>query len=153
MLGHHPMLRHQLQKNGRRAFAKVRAACEFVERYRDISDAIVFVLDQDCEDGHDGRRNKRVRIENAVRKCDPEFAASTVVLAIQELEVWAIWGSREALGIPWDTIRAECHPKEVYFEAKRATSCSISISISMRWRTPGRWTFTATSSPLCSTAR
>jgi hypothetical protein len=35
---------------------------------------------------------------------------------LKEVEVWALWGNRDALGAGWNDVRAHCHPKEAYFD-------------------------------------
>jgi hypothetical protein len=92
----------------------IRRLCEIVVRYELLADVIVVAFDVDCEDGRDGRSHKRSRVQQALSACQSPKVAT--VGAVQELEVWALWGSRGTLGIPWSTIREERHPKEVFFE-------------------------------------
>ena len=90
-------------------------ACGILERYGPVARVVIFVIDTDCEDGREGRRNKALRMRNAVEKC--EFAErALVVAAVQELEVWALWGARASLGVSWDEVLAECDPKERFFD-------------------------------------
>jgi hypothetical protein len=88
--------------------------CAIIQRYEFLADVIVVAFDLDGEDGVDGRPHKRARIENALGACPSSKVA--VVGAVQELEVWALWGARRELGTPWPIVRTEQHPKEVYFD-------------------------------------
>jgi hypothetical protein len=93
----------------------VAQACAILERYGSQANAVVFVIDVDCEDGRPGNRHKVVRMQNAVRNC--EWAEKAVVVgAMQEVEVWALWGSRQDLPDDWPTVREHCDPKEAYFQ-------------------------------------
>jgi hypothetical protein len=100
-------------------------ACEFVERYSAIADAIIFVLDQDCEDGQGGRPDKRVRLENAIADCKEGREKVVTLLAVQEVEVWALWGARGDIPDTWGAVRSECHPKEVYFNPRLVDSDAL----------------------------
>jgi hypothetical protein len=90
-------------------------ACDILKRYAPVADAVIFIADTDCEDGSAGRRNKALRLRNAVAACDDPSKAITLT-ALQEVEVWALWGVRDGIDASWAAIRAECNPKEVYFE-------------------------------------
>jgi hypothetical protein len=90
-------------------------ACDILERYAPVATAVIFVADTDCEDGSPGRKNKALRLRNAVNACEGSSKAICVT-AIQEVEVWAIWGARDRIRDSWDEIRAECDPKEAYFQ-------------------------------------
>jgi hypothetical protein len=91
-------------------------ACDVLDRYGGISSAVVFVVDMDCEDGEEGRPDKRARLRNVIERCQRHSDKAIALIAVQEVEVWALWGIRASLGSPWQTVRAECHPKEMYFE-------------------------------------
>jgi hypothetical protein len=84
-------------------------------RYGGESRAIVIVADLDCHDGDRSSRNKPRALEQAIAGCQRSDGAVRV-LAQNEVEVWALWGSRGDLGAAWSVVRAECHPKEVFFE-------------------------------------
>jgi hypothetical protein len=49
--------------------------------------------------------------------CERYSTKGVVLVAIQEAEVWALWGVRAELGVSWPEVRAECNPKERFFEA------------------------------------
>lgn len=86
-------------------------------RWGGPSSAVVFVADADCKDGTDGRGDRRAVMLERLAGCEPHSAKAVVLVAIQEAEVWALWGVRAELGVPWPEVRAECHPKERFFEA------------------------------------
>jgi hypothetical protein len=94
----------------------VARACDMVSRYGQEARAIIFVIDTDCDDGREGHMNKPVRLANALAKCDELADKAVIVAAVQEVEVWAVWGIRNELPDPWSTVLDECHPKELYFE-------------------------------------
>lgn len=90
---------------------------EIAERYAKISDLVVFALDRDKQDGIGGRGDRRAKFADLHSRLAAEVAAKVdVVLAVEETEVWALWGSRSQLGEGWSTVRAEQHPKERFFE-------------------------------------
>ena len=78
------------------------------------SAAVVFVADADCNDGANGRPNRMIQLENAIQRAGSRHCAVGVI-AIQELEVWALWGSAGSIGKPWHAVRAECDPKDKFF--------------------------------------
>jgi hypothetical protein len=90
-------------------------ACALLERWATISDVVVFVVDLDCDDGVVHARNKIEALMNAIASCEGKRKA-VVVFAQQEVEVWALWGSRANLPISWLEVLAECDPKELLFE-------------------------------------
>lgn len=83
-----------------------------IKRYGPISDLVIVAIDADCEDGQEGRVSRAASFASLLQHAEN----AVLVVAIQELEVWAMWGARGRLDVPWSTVRAECHPKEVYFE-------------------------------------
>ena len=89
---------------------------ELSARYAAAGDLVVFALDADGLDGAAGRPDRKAVLE-ARRQALPEDVARKVlvVLARQELEVWAMWGARERLGAAWADVRAERHPKDVHW--------------------------------------
>jgi hypothetical protein len=90
-------------------------ACGIMSRYGALAAAVVFVIDVDCDDGRTGRINKPLRFRNTVSHCSYAEKA-LIVAAVQELEVWALWGVRGDLGAVWDIVRDNCDPKETFFE-------------------------------------
>jgi len=91
--------------------------CTHLARWGGPSSAVVYVADADCNDGVDGRGDRRAGMLDRVAACENHRDKAVVVVAIQEAEVWALWGVRAELGVPWPDVRAECDPKERFFEA------------------------------------
>lgn len=86
------------------------------ERYAVLGDLVVFALDADGLDGFDGRTDRRAVLEARRRALPDEVAAKVVVvLARQELEVWAMWGARARIPAGWSSVRDERDPKDVYW--------------------------------------
>ncbi|WP_428263782.1 hypothetical protein [Haliangium sp.] len=80
----------------------------------------LLVVDRDCDD------KRRAKLRTLERKAQALFRGSDRVLlaehAWQEVEVWVLAGLKDLPnGWAWTKIRAECHPKERYYEdyAKR----------------------------------
>ena len=90
-------------------------ACEILDSYSPISDFVVFMIDCDGEDGSHGRGDRLATFRNLIANC-PKGENALVVVARQELEVWALWGSRSDLGVPWSEVIKERDPKERFFE-------------------------------------
>jgi hypothetical protein len=74
-------------------------------------DLFLLVVDRDCEE-------KRETGPLAARVAEAGALGKTLIgcLAIEELEVWALALFKDELGVSWSAVRAECHPKETYFE-------------------------------------
>jgi hypothetical protein len=89
--------------------------CPILERYGAISRLVIFVVDGDCDDGRDGKLDRLTKFRKLVDDCD-NGEKGVVVVARQELEVWALWGSRIQTSARWADILEECHPKERFFE-------------------------------------
>jgi hypothetical protein len=90
--------------------------CSHLSRWGGPSDIVVFVADADCEDGRRGRRDRRARLLSELSRCADYAEKACVLVALQEAEVWALWGARATLGVPWADVLAECDPKERFFE-------------------------------------
>jgi hypothetical protein len=90
--------------------------CSILERYGPISDLVVFVLDGDCDDGRDGGLDRLTRLRRLVQACESSSEKGAVVVARQEVEVWALWGSRSEINARWSDITRERDPKERYFD-------------------------------------
>lgn len=88
-------------------------ACDVIERYAKLVDLILVCYDLDGQDGSAGRTDKHARVKNALNNC-PNSKTVTIG-AEQEIEVWALWGSRAQLP-HWAEVRAEAHAKERYFD-------------------------------------
>lgn len=119
-----------------------REACAIIRRYAPISDVVIFIVDADCDGGGGDGSEAGPRLQQALDHCDGGKAIA--IAALQEVEVWALWGVRASLGDAWAQVRAECHPKERYFEPQitsldRQTvdggrSRLIGASLSSGWR-------------------
>jgi hypothetical protein len=83
--------------------------CSVIGRYAAAGDMVIVVVDGDCQDG---RHQQLVR---RVTNCPDGSDKAVVVVAVQEVEVWALWAQRNRLGVDWNTVRSECHPKERFF--------------------------------------
>jgi hypothetical protein len=90
-------------------------APDILKRYGREARAVVFVIDTDCEDGLAGRPNRAARLRSAIRGAAHRDRA-VVVSAIQELEVWGLWGVRGQINAPWSDVRSHCDPKEAFFD-------------------------------------
>ena len=72
-------------------------------------DLFLLVVDRDCVTTRTGRFGVLCsRVEDAGRR----FVGC---LAIEEVEVWLLAAFSGELGVPWSKVRAECHPKEAFF--------------------------------------
>lgn len=71
-------------------------------------DLFLLLVDRDCDRVHH-------EAKALARQADhPERLIAA--LAWQEVEVWALALHRDELGTPWPTVRADCDPKEAYFD-------------------------------------
>ena len=73
-------------------------------------DLFLLVIDRDCEVARDQRLGK---LRDLVEGDRARFVGS---LAIEEVEVWLLAYFARDLGIKWEAVRAECHPKERFFD-------------------------------------
>lgn len=98
-------------------YSRVEAlACAVLDRWSAISEAVVFIVDADCEDGIGGRRNRRRRLQTLLDDCPAGRGKVLLVVAIQEVEVWALWGQEASLPSRWSTVRSDCNPKERFLQ-------------------------------------
>jgi hypothetical protein len=93
----------------------IKDLCSIIARYSAAADIVIVVVDGDCKDGRRGTENRHQRLTDLVANCLTGSDKTAVVIAIQEVEVWALWGQRDKLGVDWTTVRAECDPKERFF--------------------------------------
>lgn len=118
--------------------------CELLEKYGPIADVVVFVVDLDCEDGQDGRPDRLAKVAAILDGCQSQHRSKAAVVgAVNEAEVWALWGSRHTLGASWQAVRDDCHPKERYFyglltaademRPDRGRSRLTQVSLSVGW--------------------
>jgi hypothetical protein len=84
--------------------------CNILELYGAISALVIFIVDGDCAAG---RSHSFRQLASTCEHGDKAI----VVVAREEVEVWALWGSRPKLGAPWADVLAECHPKERFYES------------------------------------
>ena len=96
--------------------------CEILERYGAVADLVIFVVDGDCQDGRDGKLDRLSKMRRLIDACQSYPEKGVAVVARQELEVWALWGSRSALPAGWAKVTQECHPKERFFEQLTAAA-------------------------------
>lgn len=90
---------------------------EIAERYAAIGDLVVFSLDLDKLDGKGGRGDRQAGFSFRLGELPAKVREKTaVVLARQELEVWALWGSRSDLQASWADVREERDSKERFFD-------------------------------------
>ncbi len=71
-------------------------------------DLFVLVVDRDCD--REGNSAK------AAARQEEHAGKLIAVLAREEVEVWALAPHRSSLNAPWSDIRADCDPKERYFD-------------------------------------
>ncbi|MBB5869681.1 hypothetical protein F4553_003060 [Allocatelliglobosispora scoriae] len=92
-----------------------RNLCGIVNTFAAKVDLMVIAFDQDGQDGANGGKSRNTQVEDWLSQC----ANSKVQLlcAIQEVEVWCLWGNRKDLGVPWSTVRSERDPKERFFDS------------------------------------
>lgn len=83
-----------------------RELCGIIDRWLGMSDVIVVALDADCDDA------RRQSFSDLLDECEASTEHVILVVAIQELEVWLLWGQRSSIDASWTEIREECHPKE-----------------------------------------
>lgn len=100
-----------------RGYADVRKqACSILRLYGAVSDVVIFAVDADGEDGEEGRPDRTAALKRAIEACEHYSEKGFVVAARQEVEVWALWGSRGEISDSWATVRSERDPKEKYFD-------------------------------------
>jgi hypothetical protein len=90
--------------------------CDLIARYSAIADIVIVAVDSDCEDGRLGHGDRVRQMRNRVANCSDGSDRTLVVVAQQEVEVWALWGQRNSIESEWSAVRAECDPKERYFD-------------------------------------
>ena len=71
-------------------------------------DLFVLAIDRDCD--------RLGATEKATTRVAEHPTKLVAVLAWQEVEVWALALHREKLGVPWSQVRADCDPKEAYWD-------------------------------------
>ena len=72
-------------------------------------DLFLLVIDRDCEVTRGERFDK---LRDLVEGGHRQFVGA---LAIEEVEVWLLALFAKDLAVEWETVRAECHPKERFF--------------------------------------
>jgi hypothetical protein len=86
---------------------------EVLDRYRGMVQVFLLLVDRD---GVVGRKETLNQLEG---KASQELGEGKTMLAEnawQEIEVWALAGQDLPADWKWQAIRAEVHPKEIYFE-------------------------------------
>jgi len=80
-------------------------------RYAAVANLVVFAVDRDAEAG------RRAKFDSLRSALPPSAAAKVrVLLAVEETEVWSLWGSRSEISATWAEVRAERDPKERFFD-------------------------------------
>ncbi len=85
-------------------------------RYRGMTQIFLLIVDRDCDE------NRRAGLDQLESRAAEFLADSGNVFlaenAWQEVEVWVLAGLKDLPGDwSWREVRAECHPKEVYYDA------------------------------------
>jgi hypothetical protein len=96
-------------------------ACAILAKYA-IANAVLYLVDCDCEDGRQGTGDRQATLSTRLAQCPVGGHNAIAVCAIHEVEVWALWGIRDELGTPWTQVRESCHPKEQFFAPLLSTS-------------------------------
>ena len=106
-------------------------------RQERMIDLFLLIVDQDCVESRKAALEARV--------ADAAQAGRTMIgcLAIEEVETWILALHRKELADGWKKVRAECHPKEQYFdklvkEKKWGESLGRGRVAAMR-ALPGNW--------------
>ncbi len=77
-----------------------------------LYDAFLLCVDRDCRET---RPDTLKNLETRIREACPN-KVFVAVCGVEELEVWVLAGLSD-LEEPWSEVRAECHPKERYFDS------------------------------------
>jgi hypothetical protein len=88
---------------------------KIIEMYRGMTRLFLLLVDRDCDD------NRAARLRGIEQRAEEELAGSDRVFlaahAWQEAEVWVLAGMQDLPGDwSWKQVRAECHPKERYYD-------------------------------------
>ena len=83
---------------------------EIVERYQGMVDVFILCVDRD---GKEGRRQRLNQLESEFGTQQHTFLAEN---AWEEIETWVLAGVDLPADWNWQTVRAEIHVKETYFE-------------------------------------
>ena len=83
---------------------------EIVEQYQGMIDIYILCVDRD---GKEGRRQRLDEIESKFGTQQHTFLAEN---AWEEIETWVLAGVELPKNWNWQTVRAEIHVKETYFE-------------------------------------
>ena len=76
---------------------------------RPMIDLFLLIVDRDCVDG------RQTQLDARVAQATDSGKSMLGCLAIEEVEVWALALHRSELP-RWSDVRADCHPKEKYFD-------------------------------------
>ncbi|QHC68857.1 hypothetical protein GSU68_19265 (plasmid) [Rathayibacter sp. VKM Ac-2759] len=92
-------------------------------RYAEVADLVIFALDRDKLDGQDGRGDRKASFADKVAELPLSVQGKVeILLAVEETEVWAMWGSKADIPATWAEVRAERDSKEMYFDPLVTTS-------------------------------
>jgi hypothetical protein len=85
---------------------------EIIAMHRGMTRLFLLVVDRDCDD------NREARLRDLEQKAAAELAGTNRVFlaehAWQEIEAWVLAGMPD-LPWPWKEVRADCDPKEHYY--------------------------------------
>lgn len=87
---------------------------EIVDRYKGMTKLFLLIVDRDCQE------NRRERLDILERNAAERLAGASCMFlaeaAWQELEVWVLAGLKDLpKGWSWKAVRADCDPKETYY--------------------------------------
>jgi len=85
---------------------------DVLDRYRGMVQVFLLLVDRD---GVEGRREALNELERKAGDVSEESTSLLAENAWQEIEVWALAGQDLPKDWNWSAVRAEIHPKEVYF--------------------------------------
>ncbi len=93
------------------AALKKEKLAEIFEVYAGMVDLFLLCVDRDCE------TSRVAKLQERERWAEREYGCSLIATnAWQEIEVWVLAGHNLLPEWSWQTVRAECNPKEHYFE-------------------------------------
>lgn len=79
-------------------------------RQERMIDLFLLIVDRDCE------TTRKTTMEARLAEAAQEERPMIGCLAIEEVETWILALHRKELEDGWNEVRAECHPKERYFD-------------------------------------
>jgi hypothetical protein len=87
---------------------------EIIEMHRGMTHLFLLIVDRDCDDRRAASlRDLEQRAASVLAGSGRVFLAEH---AWQEAEVWVLAGMQDLPGWSWKEVRADCHPKERYYD-------------------------------------